>query len=258
MTKQGSPIIFVDADNTLWDTNQVFADAQLALLASVETAVGSKAAEDDRLTFVRTFDQAIAEKHSDHVRYPPYLLATSLALALTRSKSVDILALALSGRVENNPLLNSDLERIEKEFRSAIKARPVLRPGVSSGLTQLVESARRVVVLTEGNQETVVQNAEHHGLRDFFEDIIFTRKKDAEFFKQTLLSCCTPGLAFMVGDQLDRDISPAKDAGLITIHFPGGFEPKWAQAGKIAVPDYKISDFSEVPEIIEQTISRLG
>jgi hypothetical protein len=29
----------------------------------------------------------------------------------------------------------------------------------------------------------------------------------------------------MIGDQLDRDIGPAKEAGLRTIYFPGGFAP---------------------------------
>jgi ribonucleotide monophosphatase NagD (HAD superfamily) len=33
--------------------------------------------------------------------------------------------------------------------------------------------------------------------------------------------------AIVIGDQLDRDIAPAKQAGLITVFFPGGFRPKW-------------------------------
>lgn len=33
-----SAILITDADNTLWDTNKVFADAQLNLLAGIEEA----------------------------------------------------------------------------------------------------------------------------------------------------------------------------------------------------------------------------
>ncbi|MBK6491620.1 MAG: HAD hydrolase-like protein [Sphingomonadales bacterium] len=56
--------------------------------------------------------------------------------------------------------------------------------------------------------------------------------------------------AFMVGDQLDRDIAPAKAAGLETIYFPGGFQPRWLPAvGKVG-PDYTIASFAEVPDIV--------
>ncbi len=36
----GGPIVLVDADNTLWDTDGVFARAQLALSQAVEGATG--------------------------------------------------------------------------------------------------------------------------------------------------------------------------------------------------------------------------
>jgi putative hydrolase of the HAD superfamily len=49
-------VVFVDADNTLWDTNEVFAVAQLGLLSNVEKVVGATASTDDRLGFVRQLD----------------------------------------------------------------------------------------------------------------------------------------------------------------------------------------------------------
>ena len=48
--------VFVDADNTLWDTDQVFADAQLGLLSAVETATGVACQVSDRLGYVRAID----------------------------------------------------------------------------------------------------------------------------------------------------------------------------------------------------------
>jgi putative hydrolase of the HAD superfamily len=54
----------------------------------------------------------------------------------------------------------------------------------------------------------------------------------------------------MIGDQLDRDILPAKEAGLITIYLPGGFRPKWSPLAGGPHPDYEIASFWEAVDII--------
>ena len=73
-------VIVTDADNTLWDTDAVFRDAQLLLLSRVESAVGAPCPEADRLLFVRRYDQALAQNHHLHLRYPPQLLVRSVEL----------------------------------------------------------------------------------------------------------------------------------------------------------------------------------
>jgi hypothetical protein len=55
--------VFVDADNTLWDTDAVFASAQLELLAGVEELVGIGSVATDPLAFIREIDQQLAERH---------------------------------------------------------------------------------------------------------------------------------------------------------------------------------------------------
>lgn len=64
-----------------------------------------------------------------------------------------------------------------------------------------------------------------------------------------------PDNAFMVGDQLDRDIAPAKAAGVNTIYFPGGFQPRWAPDLQSIRPDHVIASFAEVPNIVLNFIS---
>ena len=51
--------LFTDADNTLWDTNSVFAAAQVGLLRDIESEVRLTAPEasDEGLAFVRRIDQ---------------------------------------------------------------------------------------------------------------------------------------------------------------------------------------------------------
>jgi putative hydrolase of the HAD superfamily len=72
-------VLFVDADNTLWDTDGIFATAQLNLLTAVETAIGFPIFVANRLAFVRQIDQALAELHHRGLRYPPRLLAAAVA-----------------------------------------------------------------------------------------------------------------------------------------------------------------------------------
>jgi putative hydrolase of the HAD superfamily len=77
-----SPVFFVDADNTLWGTDAVFAEAQERLLDRVEEACAASANMPNRLHFIREVDQALAERHHLSLKYPPVLLAQALALAL--------------------------------------------------------------------------------------------------------------------------------------------------------------------------------
>jgi putative hydrolase of the HAD superfamily len=60
----------------------------------------------------------------------------------------------------------------------------------------------------------------------------------------------------MVGDQLDRDIAPAKEAGLTTIYFPSGFKPKWMPLEAEVRPDFKIESFAEVPAIVAECLAK--
>lgn len=59
----------------------------------------------------------------------------------------------------------------------------------------------------------------------------------------------------MVGDQIDRDIRPAQQAGFKTILFPGAFRPIWEiQSGNV-MPDFAVDTFLAVPGFVAQTIN---
>ena len=61
----------------------------------------------------------------------------------------------------------------------------------------------------------------------------------------------------MIGDQLDRDIAPAKAAGLTTIFFPGGFRPKWQPAEGDVRPDYTVQDFNQAAAFVLDTSAHI-
>jgi hypothetical protein len=74
--------------------------------------------------------------------------------------------------------------------------------------------------------------------------------KQPELYSRVLRFTGAPQRAFMVGDQVDRDIALAKDAGLETIYLPGGFRPRWAAKRVMVQPDHRIESFAEVPSIV--------
>lgn len=243
--------MFVDADNTLWDTDSVYAAAQLALLEAVETELGAKVCEPNRLAYVRMADQQLAERHHSGLRYPPRLLAKALALTLS-GMAVDTAARrARSTRREGNLIADSVAMEIERAFLTAARASPKLRTGVRTGLKCLDEAGHPLVVLTEGSRARALKVAQERRIGGYFHRII-EGTKSQRLFQRVLQATGQPDVAFMVGDQLERDIRPAKAAGLRTIFFPGRFRPRWEPEEAEVVPDYSITSFMEVPHIVDR------
>jgi putative hydrolase of the HAD superfamily len=241
--------LFTDADNTLWDTDAVFAAAQLDLLSGVERLIGIIGPTDDRLAFVRQIDQSIAERHHAGLRYPPRFLARALALALKGATPQMAARRVWTMSDADQVLSNDDAARLEATFISSVQELPQLRPGVRGGLLALREAGSIIFVITEGGQDRVLRTARAHGLEAFLDRIIEAPKR-RQIYSRVLRLLRGPVSGFMVGDQLDRDIGPAKEAGLKTIYFPGGFRPRWAADQHSVQPDFCIERFDIVPKIV--------
>jgi putative hydrolase of the HAD superfamily len=158
-------------------------------------------------------------------------------------------AIDLSSRTCPIPRLSTDAEkRIEAQFLLSIERIPALRKGVQEGLKQLKSGKCIVLVLTEGSRRAAVRAARHHHLDSI--DRIMEVRKSRGMFERVLRVVSPCSAAFMIGDQLDRDIHPAKEAGLRTIFFPGGFRPRWQPDEVNLQPDFRIDDFAQVPGIV--------
>ena len=256
VVKSKGAIVFVDADNTLWDTNAVYAEAQLSLLAAVEEHVGRPLSAQNRLAWLRAIDQAVAERHHAGLRYPPRLLAKATAVALTGRNVSAAARLAWVGGPEETGMTEDDALRIEERFIQDIQTKPSLRSGVRHGLERLKLAGCKVLVLTEGSRSKALALLEHHKLVDLVDRVIESRK-EVRLFERVLSLTKNPSLAFMIGDQLDKDIQPAQQAGVTTVFFPGGFQPKWHPPESEVAPDYKVRNFDNAASIILETVSRV-
>lgn len=240
--------VFVDADNTLWDTDSVFAHAQRNLLERVEAATGIATTANDRLAYVRRLDQAIAERHHARLRYPPRLLVRGLEAALAGFPA-DRAARAACRNSTLTRLPDSLVDEIEEAFFADLRRAPELRLGVYEGLEVLHAANCFLLVLTEGSRAQVEKTAKRLKLDGFVSRIIEGRKR-IELYHRVLRLAGTHKRAFMIGDQLDLDIAPAKAAGLETIYFPSGFRPRWTPDETLVQPDHRILLFSDVPSIV--------
>ncbi len=248
VSKTSAPVVFVDADNTLWDADGVYAHAQLRLLKGVEDACDRVAAGANKLDFVREIDQAIAARHHRGLRYPCRLLIQAVARALVGESPESAAKAVWKGA--NGDILSEDATvAIETQFANDLRDRPILLKGVEAGLKRLHASGALILVLTEGNRDRVRRTASEYGLMPSIDRVIES-PKIPRLYNRVLQLTGRPKESFMIGDQLQRDIAPAKAAELTTIYVPGRFKPRWEPHEHVVGPSYSVQSFDQAVEII--------
>lgn len=155
----------------------------------------------------------------------------------------------LKGRNADHPLSERGAAAAEERFLAEIRDLPNLRPGVREGLKAIHSAGCSVLMVSEGVRARLSSTAEAHQISRFIDRIIVAPKLP-ELYKRVMRLTGMPARAFMIGDQLDRDIAPAKAAGLETIYFPGNFMPSWQLDEGVVTPDHKVSTFDQVPPIV--------
>jgi len=246
--------LVTDADNTLWDTNSIYAEAQLSFLSDIEKVVGQECQVPERLAFVRRLDQGLALKHEMHLRYPSAHLAAAVENALLgypTEQAIDS-ALRLNNVTVFAQRFGRQLDRFEERIRNRT---PSLRQGVGDFLRQLDTRNLWLVVATETDSRRCYSVLQHHDLTHCVQDVVSGLKTPK--FYDDISARYASTIKFSVGDQLDRDISPAMDAGFITIYFPSEFTPFWSPSAVSVSPDYEISSFAELDSIISSRTSDL-
>ena len=236
-------VILADADNTLWDTDAVFAKAQLVLLAQVELTVGIQLSSENRLEFVRAYDQALAARHHLHLKYPPQMLVSALAAGL-RSTTPDAAATAIIGG--DTALSNLDSGAIEaaiSAYLNALRETPSMLPTVVQGIHLAQHPNVALYVMTEGRVDKQRGIVTAHGLNNDIAGVWELTKDRAQF--ERLRRRFEGSTVVVIGDQPDRDIIPATQAGCLAVLVPSRFRPKWQKTDDWAAASYVASDFAE-------------
>ena len=234
--------VYTDADNTLWDTNALFAQAQLALLSAAESFSGARGPGDNDLEYVRQFDQAIAASHHSKLRYPPALLLRALQEGLKGSNAKDAAQIALSqGAVPSEREANA-----LASYACIVSSTPPLLPTVREGLELARRRSISVYVITEGPAETTHANLKELEIESLTSGVL-SAQKTPELYTR-LKQRAAPHKAFMIGDQPDRDIRFAKEAGITPILVLGRFRPVWFREADVSLADVVVESFLQAIE----------
>jgi putative hydrolase of the HAD superfamily len=237
-------LLVTDADNTLWETDEVYAAAQLDLLNRVEERYGVSVPTADRLTFVREIDQALASRHPKHLGYPAQHLVDAILFAV-QTGNADHAAKEALRAVTTTAMAESIADAF---YKNVSNENPRLRAGVARAVPRLAQHQVRVVVLTEGDLARCERLLKLHGLRRHVAAVI-SEKKTVESYTDLRRRFGSSGEPVMIGDQTDRDVELSKLAGYVTVYFPGGFNPIWTRDRQIAA-DYVINNFEQVVPIM--------
>ncbi len=232
-------ILVFDADNTLWDTDALYRNAQLELLAAVEDLSGQKAS-GDRLAYLRGFDQQIAKSDPAGFRYPPQLLAERLYHEL---------------RAEKAPIPETANQAVIEKLRAAVAIylqrlndKPTLFPQAKETLELCAKRHAKLILLSESSLQRVQHLLLAYDLTGYFHQVISNRNKKETFatIKESIDPRLRANCVFVsIGDQVTYDLMPAKSEGYRTVLIPAGFKMIQENVNEF-VPDFTFLTLSEL------------
>ena len=260
-------VLVFDADNTLWDTNAVFRDAQLALLDELAKAELIPAS-DSQLDTLRVIDQELVSKLG-YAEYDFKLLAVALVLFYSRKTTIE-------GAVQNalahssqaiSPNLVEIINKAFQSFEERMKRVPDLYPDTLPVLSAIrpstvEENSLAMIMFTEGNNLRLEQILKVHDIRGqrLFDEIVIAPKSKESFEKVKLVglhllytSEKTEEATFvLVGDSLHHDIKLGNQTGFITIYKPSAFKGVELPNALDEQPHYIIKSLKELFPILKE------
>jgi len=123
-------------------------------------------------------------------------------------------------------------------------------PNVEKTLTKLIKKKVKLALLTNGAGEVQRAKINRFGLAQYFptclvEGELGYGKPDQRVFKMALNKLdVRPNQAWMVGDDLERDIAGAQTAGIFSIWHD--YKKTGLPAGSMVTPDKTISNITEL------------
>ncbi|HTY53844.1 MAG TPA: HAD family hydrolase, partial [Candidatus Binataceae bacterium] len=199
--ERGPLNLIFDADDTLWDSNVHFLEAEQAFIAAIRQAgIAAEAAAIGDL--IRQCELEVIRTHGYGRR--PYVRALHRALEALVA-------------VEACELMRAEIERIGEHL---VGRHCELRPGVESTLQELAER-HRLLLFTKGQPSEQLEKLERSGLAPMFSRVEVAAEKDTAAYHRLIESAgLEPARTFMIGNSPRSDINPALRAGLRAVYIP--------------------------------------
>jgi putative hydrolase of the HAD superfamily len=189
-----------DADDTLWDSNIHFLEAEAEFVAAM-VAAGAGAAEAIQAA-LRARELDIIRSHG-YGREPYVFLLRQVAAEFAASVA--------------RQALDAAIEEICCRF---LDRHCELLPGVEPTLTEL-PTRHHLTLFTKGQTREQLRKIERSGLARHFGHVEVTREKDVAAYRRLVRTAAfDPSRTYMIGNSPRSDINPALRAGLRAVFIP--------------------------------------
>jgi len=199
--ERGPLNLIFDADDTLWDSNIHFIEAEEAFVTAMRDF--GIAAEATAITeLIRQTEIEIIRTHG--YGRGPYVRALHRTLEALVA-------------VEMLELMRVEIERIGNHL---IERHCELLPGVEPTLAELA-TRHRLLLFTKGQPHEQLRKLERSGLGPMFSRVEVPAEKDTEAYLRLVeIAELEPSRTFMIGNSPRSDINPALKAGLRAVYIP--------------------------------------
>jgi FMN phosphatase YigB (HAD superfamily) len=268
-------LILFDADNTLWDADSVYREAQLQLLSILSRAGILQDPERD-FRALRDVDMELA-RYFGIFEYDIEYLARAIALrSLTGAEGEELIRAVSAPRDSEAASLRPFWHAIKEAadaYVEGLHRTPLLFPDTVSVLRRIHEARGCgeplvTAVLTEGRRDRIqrILDAHHVHVGELFDEIVIVHRKNKGEFEEAraVMERALPAAArsghamsVMVGDTLTRDVKFANQAGYLTVYKPSPFKGIEQPAAEDEVPDYTITRLIELLPILDDLGLRL-
>lgn len=196
---RGLSLIF-DADDTLWDSNIHFLEAEAEFAAAMERA-GVETDPARVRAEIRRFEPDIICSHGYGRR--AYLKVLHRVIDELAPPHLRDRLLAIAGEIGER-FTNRECE---------------LLPGVKPTLTELA-TRHRLLLFTKGHPDEQMSKLGRSGLAPLFSRVEVTREKDVAAYRLLIAKAgLAPSSTFMIGNSPRSDINPAIAAGLRAVYI---------------------------------------
>ena len=192
------PVIFIDADDTLWENESYFRAAEAEFAAAI--------APDDNPAAVQ---QILWQKQEENIPIFGYGSKTYL---------IGMMDAALE--YMGGTLPREKYDAIKDIIVRLVLHKPILFPDVEATL-EILSRKYDLVMVTKGDAVEQMKKVDESGLAKYFRAIEVVRFKNEEEYKLVARKYdVEPGDMIMVGDSIKSDICPVVSLGGKAIHIP--------------------------------------
>lgn len=242
-------------DDTLVDREHIYTKAQKSLLKTLKKHGAKKIDINESMSVLRKIDYILVTLHKGQFMYNYEELARALWLYYVEEKSLREACYMAFQEGKRGIRFKPAVEAAKKHDQILKATIPKLKKNALKVLKKL-RQGYVLILLSVGDIGIQNRVITHYKFDRIFDTIMIRPRKDVKILKEakekgieilTRKYGSSASEFYVIGDMISQDIFLGKCIGAKTIWIPGPYDPDYKAD---VSPDYKISDLSELLEIL--------